>query len=69
MPYMEIPWLVGSDLVEEVPILYQKRIPDLRSIFHCIPNQLSLLSKLQVDLLLVISTLYMRHIDGDEYVG
>jgi hypothetical protein len=55
-------------LIEQIPIFDLEATPNFRRILNGIPDQLSLLPERQVDLVLIILSLDVRHVDGDEDV-
>lgn len=57
------------DLLEQPPVLDGKRLPYARGIVDCVPDELPLLPELQVDVVLVVLAVDMRHVDSDEDVG
>lgn len=55
-------------LSKQAPVLDLKRRPDASRVLDGSTNQLSLTSQLEVNVLLVVLALDMRHVDGDEDV-
>jgi hypothetical protein len=56
------------DLLEQAPVLDLESLPDDSGVVDGVLNQLSLLADLQVDVLLVVLALDVRHVDGDQDV-
>jgi hypothetical protein len=55
-------------LSEQLPVLDLERLPYLGRKVDRVPNQLSLPTHLQIDILLVVLALDMRDVDGDQDV-
>jgi len=55
-------------LIEQIPIFDLEATPNFCRILDGIPDQLSLLPERQVDFVLIILSLDVRHVDGDEDV-
>lgn len=60
---------IRSDGVEQLPVLHLKGGPYLGGVLDRVADQLALLPEREVDLLLVVLALDVRHVDGDEDVG
>jgi hypothetical protein len=58
----------SSDLVKQIPVLNLERLPYLRRVLNSIFNHLSLLPKLQIDLFLIIISLDVGDIDGNQNI-
>lgn len=57
------------NLLEQIPILDLEALPDLGGVVDGVADEAALLPQLQVDVLLVVLALDVRHVDGDEDVG
>lgn len=51
---------------KQSPVLDLEALPNASGVFHSVADKLPLLSQLEIDLLLVVLTLDMGYIDGDE---
>lgn len=54
---------------KESPVLNLQGLPDVGSVIDSIADELSLFAQLEVDILLVIFTLDVRNVDGDEDIS
>lgn len=58
----------SSNFIEQTPVVYPERLPDLSGVLDGVANEPALLAQLEVDVVLVVLTLDVRHVDGDEDV-
>lgn len=56
-------------LAKQSPVLDLEALPDPSRELHGVTNELALLSELEIDIILVVLALDVRHIDGDKDVG
>lgn len=66
--FVHVPELKQLNHIKELPVLNFECLPDLGGILDRIPDQLALLAQSQINLVLIILALDMRHVDRYQYI-